>query len=285
MCRFLAYKGKKVLIADILTKPSHSLIKQSYCAKMREEPLNGDGFGLGWYDQDLDPIPGLFTSLTPAWGNRNLYRLAEKLKSTCIFAHIRAATPGMLVNEVNCHPFQYQKLLWMHNGFIRDFSKIKRKLRSSLKDPFYHMIEGTTDSEHAFALFLNFLEDPNKTDSQSLKNAMLATIAQLRSWEKELGIENGSNFNFAVTDGVNIVVTRYASFIDKQPETLYYIEGSGFHCENGVCLMENRFDEKSSIIVSSEPLTEKINEWKEIPPNTLLEINEKNEIKSFDIPL
>lgn len=283
MCRFLAYKGKKVLIADILTRPSHSLIKQSYCAKMREEPLNGDGFGLGWYDHELDSKPGLFTSLTPAWGNRNLYRLAEKLKSNCIFAHIRAATPGMLVNEVNCHPFQYKNLLWMHNGFIRDFTKIKRKLRSSLKDPYYHMIEGTTDSEHAFALFLNFLPSVETTNSQTLKDAMLATISQLKSWEKEFGINEGSNYNFAVTDGENIVVTRYASFKDKPPETLYFIQGSNFHCENGVCLMENKMNENSSIIVSSEPLTEEINHWQEIQPNTLMEINANNEIKSYKI--
>ena len=48
--------------------------------------------------------------------NLNLKRLAMKVKSPCIFAHVRAAYPGMLVTEANCHPFQHGRFLWMHNG-------------------------------------------------------------------------------------------------------------------------------------------------------------------------
>lgn len=284
MCRFLCYKGNKVLLADILTKPSHSLIKQSYCAKMREEPLNGDGFGVGWYDSDLDPIPGLFRSVTPAWGNRNLHRIAEKLKSSCIFAHIRAATPGMLVSEINCHPFQYGRFLWMHNGFICEFDKIKRRLRNSLKDPYYHMIEGTTDSEHAFAVFLNFLPEGREDYSlQVLTEALLSTIQQLNIWLKEAGVKGGSNFNFALTDGEQMVITRYATHVDKDPETLYYSYGTGFSCLGDTCRMIDRFESHASVIVSSEPLTDEDNDWIEIAPNTLLAIDKLNNIQFFPI--
>ncbi len=284
MCRFLAYKGKRVLLADILTRPCHSLIKQSYRAKMREEPLNGDGFGLGWYDPVFDPFPGLYTSLTPAWADRNLYRIAEKLSSPCIFAHIRAATPGMLVSNVNCHPFKYGPFLWMHNGYIGEFSKIKRLLRNSLKDPFYHMIEGTTDSEHAFAVFLNELpEGRERYTASELTQAMTATILRLNQWAKDAGIKEGSNFNFAVTDGENMVVTRYATPIEKTPESLYYTYGSDFSCTGDTCRMENPLKNKSSIIISSEPVTEEHDNWIEIPSGTLLEVNEKNDLRMINI--
>jgi predicted glutamine amidotransferase len=73
---------------------------------------------------------------------------------------LRAASPGMLVSEVNCHPFQYGKFLWMHNGWLAGFMKFKRQLRRSLSDDIYNLIQGTTDSEHAFAVFLNKLVDP-----------------------------------------------------------------------------------------------------------------------------
>lgn len=57
------------------------------------------------------PTPSLplqvFTSITPAWNNENLNRLATKLESGVIFAHVRAAYPGMPVSEQNCHPFQW----------------------------------------------------------------------------------------------------------------------------------------------------------------------------------
>ncbi|MEC7838450.1 MAG: class II glutamine amidotransferase [Chlamydiota bacterium] len=280
MCRFLAYKGKRTLLADILTRPYHSLIKQSYRAKMREEPLNGDGFGVGWYDPELDEFPGLFTSLVPAWSNRNLHRIAEKLSSPCVFAHIRAATPGLLVEDVNCHPFQHKKLLWMHNGFINEFIKIKRTLRASLKDEFYHMIEGTTDSEHAFAVFLNFLPEGKADYSLAeMKEAMLKTIKQINDWTEEVGVTGRSNYNFAVTDGYRMVVTRYATHTDKIPESLYYTKGSHFKCAEGVCHMVDSKTDDGAVIISSEPLTEEVDEWTVIEPNTLVTIDESNKME------
>jgi hypothetical protein len=58
--------------------------------------------------------------------------LAQKVWSKLIFAHVRAAYPGMMVSEgiisftqanshkfkANCHPFQSGRYLWMHNGTL-----------------------------------------------------------------------------------------------------------------------------------------------------------------------
>jgi hypothetical protein len=44
---------------------------------------------------------------------------------------------------------------WMHNGGIADFPKIKRKLQASLSDELFDVVNGNTDSEWAFALFLS----------------------------------------------------------------------------------------------------------------------------------
>ena len=158
MCRFVAYKGREILMSDLLLKSSQSLIRQSFSAREREEPLNGDGFGVGWYAHDIDPVPGLFTSVRPAWGNRNLARLAAKIRSACLFAHVRAATPGLIINELNCHPFQHDNFLWMHNGRVSGFRRMKRFIRRHISDEYYDNINGTTDSEHAFALFLSLLD-------------------------------------------------------------------------------------------------------------------------------
>ena len=180
MCRFLVYKGREIFMSDLLLKSEQSLVLQSYQAKERREPLNGDGFGIGWYDLDIDPTPCVFTSTQPAWSSRNLFRLSEKIRSSCFFAHVRAATKGAYVNEFNCHPFQHEQFLWMHNGKIAEFDKVKRRLRRSLNDTYYNLIQGTTDSEHAFALFLHFLGDKIEDYSiADLSDAMLATIKQI----------------------------------------------------------------------------------------------------------
>ncbi len=47
MCRFLAYRGAPIAMSKLLYEPKNSLIHQSYHAQEREEPLNGDGFGVG----------------------------------------------------------------------------------------------------------------------------------------------------------------------------------------------------------------------------------------------
>jgi hypothetical protein len=42
----------------------------------------------------IDPTPCVFTSITPAWSNENLYSLSKKVITPLLFAHVRAATPG-----------------------------------------------------------------------------------------------------------------------------------------------------------------------------------------------
>src|SRR5690349_24473140 len=93
MCRFLAYIGKPVLANDLLYMPQHSLInRQSLGAQEMSIPINGDGFGVSWYDFQLDDEPCQFRSVHPAWSDQNLRFLAKKIKTTSMFAHIRAAT-------------------------------------------------------------------------------------------------------------------------------------------------------------------------------------------------
>lgn len=78
MCRFIAYLGHQILLDDVLYKPENSLIQQSFQAKEIEEPLNGDGFGVGWYEHNIDPKTGLFRSIQPAWNDVNLNYMAKK---------------------------------------------------------------------------------------------------------------------------------------------------------------------------------------------------------------
>jgi hypothetical protein len=72
--------------------------------------------------------PCVFTSITPAWNNINLRRLSDKIRSSTIFAHVRAATPGLITSQTNCHPFQYKQFMFMHNGAVAHWETIKRAL-------------------------------------------------------------------------------------------------------------------------------------------------------------
>ncbi len=45
--------------------------------------------------------------------------------SPLVFAHVRAAYPGMPVSEQNCHPFSYSRYMWMHNGVVAGFAQVR----------------------------------------------------------------------------------------------------------------------------------------------------------------
>jgi glutamine amidotransferase len=99
----------------------------------------------------------VFRSTTPAWNCTNLARIASKTASRLIFGHVRATTEGSL-SEDNCHPFYHGSLMWMHNGGLGGWKHIKRRLSERLADKWYLGVQGGTDSEWAFALFLDTLE-------------------------------------------------------------------------------------------------------------------------------
>ncbi|CAE6380845.1 unnamed protein product [Rhizoctonia solani] len=98
MCRLLIYKGTDAIeLSHLLTRPCHSIINQAFDSRLRldrRRPINGDGFGVGWYDEhelenpeepsSTQGEPCIFNSVTPAWNNANLTRLAVKIKSPLV---------------------------------------------------------------------------------------------------------------------------------------------------------------------------------------------------------
>lgn len=273
MCRFLAYKGAPVTLDKLLYQPKNSLIRQSYKAQERPEPLNGDGFGVGWYVQELNPEPAVFVSTTPAWNNRNLRYNAPKLRSHCIFAHVRAASVGD-VSEANCHPFHYKQFLFMHNGNIGGFHAVKRRLRSRLSDELYNSIQGQTDSEHFFALLLNhLLQQKTVMSANTAAAALEAAIAELKEITSQHGIKEPTHLNMVLTEGNWIVASRYVTDPALTPPTLYHSEGSRFDCEDGVCRMRRVDPTEHAVLIVSEKLTEAQDDWHKVPPNHVVMVN------------
>jgi len=273
MCRFIGYLGKEILLANLLFHPENSLIRQSYKSKERREPLNGDGFGLGWYSADGTVDPCVFKSISPAWSNSNLLNIAEHVRSGCFFAHIRAASPGMAVAESNCHPFQIGRYLWMHNGSIQGFKHIRRRLCNSLSEDLYDAIAGTTDSEHAFAVFLTLLGDTADPSPSDLCSVLTTTIWQLEEWVRQAGETGPSIYNFAVTDGKNMATVRYVSDPQLEPISLYFSKRGAYRCSDGKPEIAENDTKDSGIIVASERLTGDKNDWVRVAPNHVLTVD------------
>ncbi len=289
MCRFLAYIGPPVLAEDLLYKPKFSLIvAQTMQAEEMSVAVNGDGFGLGWYVPELDPMPCVFRSVKPAWSDMNLRNLAKKVSSPLIFAHVRAASPGSMVEEVNSHPFQCGKLMFMHNGMVGEFGKIRRPILRRLNDVAYDAVMGSTDSEHLFGLLLNHIEDPSgdvtTDDMVYAMNKMLDDFAEIHA---ENGLKKHAYLNLAVTNGKSIVATRYTTNQLVQPSSLYYMYGKEYHCRDGECRMEPFDGQPSSIIIASEPFTLRRSDWMKVERNAMMIIDEKLGLRfqSIELPI
>ncbi|KAL5519089.1 DUG3 [Sanghuangporus vaninii] len=294
MCRFVIYKGTEpVQLCHLLTKPCHSIINQAFNSRLRVDrrnPINGDGFGVGWYDsvydEELGSQPCIFTSVTPAWNNVNLTRLAEKIKSPLVFAHVRATTAGSLSLD-NCHPFVHGKLMFMHNGAIAEFTRIKRRLQSTLPDEIFNVPNGNTDSEWAFALFLSKLPDADaKSFTPSvLRQAMLETISALNGFAREFNITEPSLMNFCVTDGETVVATRYISSKADEAASLWFSSGTTFseYAKGGHYKMSKADKRENIIMIASEPLTFEKADWMEIRTNNMIVVTPKMNLLQIPI--
>jgi glutamine amidotransferase len=273
MCRLLAYRGKPIILDQLVYQPRNSLVHQSYDAKELEEPLNGDGFGVGWYMPDIDPKPAVFVSTSPAWSNRNLRNIAPKIVAPCIFAHVRAASVGD-ISEANCHPFQFEQYLCMHNGSIGGFDQIKRHMRRDLSDRVYNWLRGQTDSEHFFAVFLERILKKKSVKAAQMVEAMRETIEYIEALKKKFKVKETSYLNVVITNGTCIVGSRYISSNKEDPLSLYYSEGSNYVCEDGVCRMVEATAEEHAVLIVSEKLTEIRSDWRKVPGNNMVVVHE-----------
>ncbi|KAG6912001.1 hypothetical protein DXG01_000249 [Tephrocybe rancida] len=170
--------------------------------------------------------------------------------------HVRATTAGSLSLD-NCHPFVHGKLMFMHNGGIADFHLIKRKIQTFIPDEIFDTVQGNTDSEWAFALFLSKLENPNLRSftPENLRQAMLKTISHLNEIAKEAGI------------------------------TEWFSSGTTFseYADGGHYKMSKADKRENIIMIASEPLTFERADWMEIKTNNMVIITPKMNLLQIPI--
>lgn len=287
MCRLLCYMGRRpVLLEDVLIKPVNSLVHQSLKARETDILTNGDGFGLGWYVPEISDEPALFTSIMPAWSDRNLLSLTSKIKSKSFFAHVRAASAGG-VTQYNCHPFVAGRWMWMHNGCIDNFMVLKRHLRHILEDDIYHWIKGDTDSEHLFALWLQLSKHKDLSNLQSVVAVLKETFERVQSLGCQFHATGPSYFNVCLTDGARLIVSRYSTDLDDPGLTMHYAQGERLippmQDIQNEALMKPVKENIGCVLVSSECLSNVATEWHMLPPQHVLCVDQglKIEVQSL----
>jgi predicted glutamine amidotransferase len=259
MCRWLAYFGNPIRPEALLYEAKNSLVEQSRRDRLAGGYSNADGFGLGWYG-DRDE-PGLYRSIAPAWGDRNLRELAGQIESGLFLAHVRAAT-GTPVEQTNCHPFRHGRWLFVHNGFIDGYVRLRRELLLAVDPDVFGGIEGTTDSELMFHLALTF----------GLDQEPLAALERMAGFVEETGRRHGVaeplQMTVGVSDGERVYAARYAS--GSVVNSLFVTADAT--AVRALYPDDERFrglgDEARAIV--SEPLGDLPGVWQEVPTGSAL---------------
>jgi glutamine amidotransferase len=261
MCRWMAWLGQPVLIDELLFKTQHGIVDQSLRARMGAEPTNGDGFGLGWYATGGDPA--VYRSVAPAWSDRNLRELAAHVESSLFMVHVRAAI-GSPVQETNCHPFRSGPWLFVHNGFVGEFRRLRRPLMLAIDPELFDEVHGSTDTEVVFQLARTFglKEDPIA--------ALEQTVGLIEATAAELGVPAEVQGTFGVSDGTALWAVRYSTegsarslFASSDPATI-----RALHPENPRLA---RLSPDDRLIVS-EPFSDLPGLWQEIPESTAVTV-------------
>jgi glutamine amidotransferase len=236
MCRIVAYLGgPEVTLSSLVLEPDHSLLVQSYAPKeMLSGVVNADGFGVGWYAPPSGEEPAVYRRVSPLWSDRSFAGMAPKIRSSCVLAAVRSATPGLPVEESAVPPFASGPFMFAHNGAIEGFRRTAmRPLRDALSDESYAGLLGTTDSETIFAGMLDLLQE----NPEDLAGVTEETIRHVTGVCEELGVR--ATLNLAVTDGAAMVFARYST--QGPGNSLYFVE-SGEAFQDAVVVASERLD-------------------------------------------
>lgn len=247
MCRWAAYAGPPAFLDSILLSPVHSLIEQSHSASEAKTAINGDGFGLAWYDKRDEP--GQYRDILPAWADCNLQSLAYQIKSPLFMAHVRASTTGA-TNRTNCHPFTHGTLSFMHNGQIGQFERYRRQLEALLSDELYNARQGTTDSELMFLLAVGYglAEDPQRAIERMIEHV----VDVCRDDNGQAAVVR---FTACFSDGKRLDAVRFST--DAYAPSLYM----------------SQCNKSGAAFLVSEPFEANDRDWKKVTPNSYVSIS------------
>lgn len=285
MCRALLYLGQPVLLDNLLYQPDSALIRQSYMPKMLHM-LNLAGFGLrAWDPGSADPERAFayYSQSLPVF-DRNLQNLAQKIRPSCVLAHVRgvAYSTRVEISLQNVHPFHFAgvPLVLAHNGDLADMARMKPALARHIKPEFLAQIHGTTDSEWIYALLVSQFKDPSGSlDEQSVFESIQNTLQIIRGARAELGIALSSSVNLFIANGTQLAAVRYCfdfgCYRTEDPSkvheanlsflSLWYTLGRDYALHEGEWKMTGGAANADSIIVASEPLTRDTSAWVELP--------------------
>ena len=174
-------------------------------ALARQSTEHPDGWGIAHLEANRIQ---LLRKPTSAHDSDVFRERARDLRSELVVAHIRKASVGKNT-VVNTHPFQHAGWVFAHNGTIRRFEERQRAWEKRIAPKLRSKLEGDTDSERCFLLFLTELARETRGDLLERAGRALSRVAAYTRETDPPDVPRPSVANFIATDGDALIALRY----------------------------------------------------------------------------
>ena len=201
MCRLFGFRS-------VIPSQVHRSLLAAENALGVQSNQHRDGWGVAFY---VDGSPHLTRSPLTAVGDALFHRLSGVVASQTVLAHVRRATHGEKT-VFNCHPFQYGRWVFAHNGDVARFGETREELLQAVSAPLRRFILGETDSEVVFFIFLTELSAygplGGRFELDAALSAMRSTVQRVRAVCDRPEANQTSSLTLIATDGETLVATQ-----------------------------------------------------------------------------
>lgn len=173
MCRLFGFRS-------VIPSQVHRSLLAAENALGTQSNMHPDGWGVAFY---VDGSPHVTRNPSAALGDQLFHRLSGVVSSQTVLAHVRKATQGGKT-VLNCHPFQYGRWVFAHNGDIPDFDQYRERLIDRIAPNLRRFVLGDTDSEVVFFVLLTELQEGGpllaSRSVEEVTDAVRRTMARVR---------------------------------------------------------------------------------------------------------
>ncbi|HMJ15374.1 MAG TPA: class II glutamine amidotransferase [Polyangiaceae bacterium] len=264
MCRLFGFRS-------VIPSQVHRSLLVAENALGVQSNAHPDGWGVAYY---VNGAPHVTRSPETALGDVIFHRLSGVVSSETVLAHVRKATRGPKT-VLNCHPFQYGRWVFAHNGDIPNFEACRERLLEQVDARLRRFILGETDSEVVFFIFLSeLLKSKKLIERRTVQEAVTALRSALHAVRAVCDDGNGERALLTVmaTDGETLVAAHGG-------KELFWSSHKTRCADRGTCAnlspeceAPSRTGRVNHLIVSSEPLLGE-NVWQPLADGDILGID------------
>lgn len=265
MCRLFGFRS-------VVPSQVHRSLLAAENALGVQSNAHPDGWGVAFY---VDGAPHITKSSATALGDALFHRLSGVVSSETVLAHVRKATQGK--NTVlNCHPFQYGRWTFAHNGDIPDFSSYQAEIKNEVSPKLRRFVLGDTDSELLFFVILSKMAEYGPLSRPLAIEEIVESVKKTTRFVYELcGVDTEGLFlTLMLTDGQSLVASQGGKELFLSTYKKHCSERDTCPSLSKECEAPSESGFVNHLIVSSEPL-QGDNVWEELAMGDIVGVDHR----------